>query len=311
MSDENCMLRNLRQLTAVCTILLFATALYGQDIIDWQPLRSSNRDFRVTIPGKFLINSEGDRTEITVSTATLRISINKRRNVWGKNYAQTIKFSEGENLTRQSFEVGKFVGQRLIHSTPKRYSVSIYASSPKNYYSVNLSTSLENDPDFKRLLSSLRLDEESLFTVEGYGSPTPLDSAALVIDDLPSSPIVREFVKKPTNKDVIVKYEQIEKKIAIDSDEGNKYSRTVIILRKPYAKYTDSARYDGIEGTIRARVKLLENGQVGEIVVDPTLDKSLARNVAEAAKGIKFIPAEIDGKPVSATITFEYSFDIY
>lgn len=65
------------------------------------------------------------------------------------------------------------------------------------------------------------------------------------------------------------------------------------------------------EGRIYATVEFRADGTIGAVLIDPRLDRSLAMNVAYAIAKIKFVPAEIDGKPVSVTKHVHYEFDIY
>ena len=59
------------------------------------------------------------------------------------------------------------------------------------------------------------------------------------------------------------------------------------------------------------RVTLLANGSIGRIALTKSLDQDLDRQAFAAAKQIKFIPAEMDGKPVDTTVQVSYSFSIY
>ena len=90
-------------------------------------------------------------------------------------------------------------------------------------------------------------------------------------------------------------------------DESNKLT----IISKPAAKYTDAARENDIEGSVRLKVTMLASGEVGSITVVRGLPDGLTDQAIEAARKIKFEPAKIEGKPVSKTVTIDYSFDIY
>jgi len=90
-----------------------------------------------------------------------------------------------------------------------------------------------------------------------------------------------------------------------------KYSRPLLILRRPAVRYTDTARERNISGTVRFHVTFLADGHVGPIKLISAVDRSLAYNAFDAAKKIKFIPAEIGGQKVDVTKMIEYSFTIY
>ena len=85
------------------------------------------------------------------------------------------------------------------------------------------------------------------------------------------------------------------------------YSRSLIVLRKPKAAYSRKS----VEGIVRLRVTFLPDGTLGQITLLRSLHKDLDKSAFDAAKKIKFLPAEIDGKPVEVSRIFEYGFDIY
>jgi TonB family protein len=87
-------------------------------------------------------------------------------------------------------------------------------------------------------------------------------------------------------------------------------SRQLIILSKPRAHFTDKARERGIQGIVKVTVTFLASGTIGAIRITKSLDPGLDKSVFEAAKRIKFLPAEVDGKPVDTKRTFEYGFSI-
>ena len=83
------------------------------------------------------------------------------------------------------------------------------------------------------------------------------------------------------------------------------------VTSKPRAPYTETAKYNGIEGSVRLRVELLANGTIGEIVPLSHLSHGLTEQAVEAAKQIRFEPKTIKGVPVDSSVTMEYTFSLY
>src|SRR5262245_31618466 len=77
------------------------------------------------------------------------------------------------------------------------------------------------------------------------------------------------------------------------------------ILSKPPPQYTESARLAGVSGTVRVAAVLSATGRVAGIVVLNSLPNGLTRQAIDAAKHIRFVPAMVDGKPVSQSIVLE------
>jgi len=86
---------------------------------------------------------------------------------------------------------------------------------------------------------------------------------------------------------------------------------SVIVLSKPRASYVDKARAGNVQGVIRLKLVFAEDGSIPNIVVLNDLPGGLLRQTLLSAIRIKFLPKEINGKPVSTIVTFEYSFTIY
>ena len=83
------------------------------------------------------------------------------------------------------------------------------------------------------------------------------------------------------------------------------------ITSKPKAAYTDIARAEEVQGTVRLKVTLLANGEVGSVTVVNSLPRGLTEQAIAAARKIRFEPAMVNGVAVSKTITIDYSFTIY
>lgn len=83
-----------------------------------------------------------------------------------------------------------------------------------------------------------------------------------------------------------------------------------IITYKPFVSFTEEARRQVVNGTIRVRAVLNKDGKVSRVLVVNPLCCGLTENAVFAASQIKFKPAIKDGKPVSIFLFLEYSFSI-
>jgi TonB family protein len=78
------------------------------------------------------------------------------------------------------------------------------------------------------------------------------------------------------------------------------------ITAQPRAVYTSSATEKNIQGVVRLKVVFLATGHIGGISIVSGLPEGLTEKAIEAAKNIKFNPAEW-----TVTKTVEYRFTIY
>ena len=82
-------------------------------------------------------------------------------------------------------------------------------------------------------------------------------------------------------------------------------------ISKPKASYTDQARTNQIQGTVRLRVTFTASGQIGSIAPVAGLPYGLTEQAIAAARQIRFEPAKRNGVPIPTTAVVEYNFNIY
>ena len=82
------------------------------------------------------------------------------------------------------------------------------------------------------------------------------------------------------------------------------------ILSRPEPQYTDAARTNLVSGTVVLRAVFAVDGTVQHILVIRPLPDGLTEMAVKAARQIKFVPATINGRPVSQFIQIEYNFRI-
>ena len=92
---------------------------------------------------------------------------------------------------------------------------------------------------------------------------------------------------------------------------GREVGTKARVLAKPEPGYTEPARRAGTEGVVVLRAIFAADGTVQHIFVVSALPNGLTERAVAAARKIKFVPAERDGKPVSTYIQLEYNFNLY
>ena len=83
------------------------------------------------------------------------------------------------------------------------------------------------------------------------------------------------------------------------------------VLSKPEPQYTERARSQGVRGTVVLRAIFADDGRVKHIIVVRSLPDGLTEMALAAARRIKFVPATLNGLPVSVFIQLEYNFNLY
>jgi TonB family protein len=70
--------------------------------------------------------------------------------------------------------------------------------------------------------------------------------------------------------------------------------------------YPDSARKNGVQGTLKASMTLGENGKVRDIKILQTLPFGVEDAVVKGLQNFYFKPAKRDGQPVPVTMLFDF-----
>ncbi len=82
------------------------------------------------------------------------------------------------------------------------------------------------------------------------------------------------------------------------------------ILGRPTPDYTDEARRNQIEGSVKVSVLLKADGTVSEVKVARGLGYGLDEKAVEAARQLRFVPAQKDGHAVSVRLFLEFKFSL-
>jgi protein TonB len=92
---------------------------------------------------------------------------------------------------------------------------------------------------------------------------------------------------------------------------GDEVTTKARVLAKPEPRYTEEARRAQITGTVVLRLVFSADGIVRHILVVRALPFGLTEAAIQAARGIRYTPATIDGVPVSMFVQLEYNFNLY
>lgn len=192
-----------------------------------------------------------------------------------------------------------FNGRQYRHNTGVSFSTIRYFLTHRRLYVVEAVARVENNPAAGRFLSSFRLGEGRNAAVAA--SPSPRHES-----DSPAAAPPAEAATAASGAAVAVGQQQSQERIY----RVTEVSHRAVIVARPAPPYTDAARAGGITGTVVLRVVLSATGQVIHIVPVQRLEHGLTENAITAARHIKFLPAEIDERPVSSYAQIVYNFDM-
>lgn len=189
-----------------------------------------------------------------------------------------------------SFNYAGFPGQQQVTKYKDLYAVTQYIIIQKRLYTIEAVARDEHNPGINRFLSSLKLTPP----IKLGGSN--VDGTAL------------EVAPAESDEKAIAQTSEVDVSQAV---APTRTTRKAVILYRSEPSFTEEARKRNIEGVVRLRVVLTSWGRVANIEVQKGLNGGLTERAVEAARHIKFLPAEKDGRLVSQYITIEYNFNFY
>jgi hypothetical protein len=297
-------------ITLFLTFIL-SLAAAAQEAQKWTRIANSKGDFTVRIPPNFLVDNEGGTYRVYAfdNQATIKVEIVETSDA--KSRLETMRrFSAGKDVSVSRFEKGNFSGDVFDYKKESGASVAIYMASLEAFITVSAYAKEEKKAAVIKFLYSIKLNNQALFKDAASGNPDAEE--AIPLASLKTSPIVLSMLKIADANKSPVKYAlEDAKKNEKEAEDTPKYSRGLIVLRKPRVLYTDKARENNVSGIVRMKILFRSDGQVGEITVLQKLPDGLTNEAIKAARKIKFVPAEIDGKPVDLVKAVEYTFTLY
>jgi len=292
----------------------------------WTRVQSAAGDFSIAIPEGFFValdaqgfiasNSVGSRAVEYTNVRSLSsfrdglamyaesYKINEKDSKRALEYL--IRLGPGADVTTS--QLGSVENKQVVYSKPTYYVINYFVIGSAVYV-IGAAAREANNPLFAEFLGSILINGKPIFNTH---STNPLEtSSTVLLTDLQETPL-EVFGNLNRIK------EEKRKKAALSSsavtapppakDEGTK---SLVILQKVPAMYTDDARKANEQGAVRLRISFLPNGHIGKITVVSALSYGLTESAIRAAKRMKFIPVEKNGIPEARELTLEYGFSIY
>ncbi len=298
-------------MSRVCTFLIlivFTTGLYAQtgEVQKWTKFLSSSKDFSVTLPSDLITYPTDNYWTLTSHNSEVAFVVTFSNSSKAKTDLDGIRAkNEYPDLVFSRFRTGDFVVDiGKIEKTP--FYISIDAASSKGLYRIWITGKNADSPKFLRILNSIALQGNPL--IKGAKSDEWIVDSELSIESIKTSPVINDELLRKRMKNSDTKIGNIELK---QTELNVIYSRPFLMLKKDRPSYTDDARARGVQGTIKMLVTFKGNGDIGPISIISGLPSGLNNEAVVAARKIRFLPAEVEGKPFDTVKIVTYSFAIY
>jgi TonB family protein len=224
----------------------------------------------------------------------------------GDQWIDALKKNPSRSGTKADYTVGEAEVHTYRFADESIYRFSVYVASRSGYYSVTTTSASENNATLAPIILSIRLN--GVQVVKDFRGQVPTAAASFRASSLKSSEVISAALKRKQTEPI----EIVHDSMSVPPHFAEKqFSRGVIIVRKPPARYSEEARNEGVSGTVRLRILFKANGNIGRITIQKGLSSGSNEQAIAAAREIKFVPAEVLGVPTDSELTFEYGFRVF
>jgi hypothetical protein len=222
--------------------------------------------------------------------------------------------SARDGFSCATIKVAHSVGE-VCSSVKEGYLMQMRLGTQQAMYEISIAAESLDTPDLRRFMGSMRVEGQEVFRADS-GTMSVGEIKEVSLGSLKRSSLCEDAVNSPESKEAKVVYD-LDGKYEFGLEEPTeilwytiKYSRPLIVLRQPRADFKPIVAESPPRGVVKLRVVFGKNGQISEITVLQAADPAQTRSSIEAVKKIKFLPAEIDGKPVAITRVLRYGVNV-
>lgn len=286
----------------------------SQSEIKWIRIESPDKDWSFAIPDGYLADIDGENYIIYFRSEGLSIRVVTDEL---KNAKKRLKFnmsflSADELKEYKFFEVGDFIGgySKSEKEDSNFASYSLRFASDSGLSTIYISDSISGGEIAQKFLKSIHLGDKFIFT----STNTRVNDEQIInISSLTTDKSILDAVRveDSNQKELIKSLEKDDQSKDESKNDKETYSKPLLVVRRPRPSYTNNARERRISGFAKLKVSFLANGRIGDIELITSLDKGLDKAAFNAAKKIKFLPAEINGLPVNVNKIVQYNFTVY
>ncbi|MCY7345508.1 MAG: energy transducer TonB [Pyrinomonadaceae bacterium] len=312
----------MEKISLIFSFILFVFVFNGvaQEKYDWTRIESENKEISVSLPSNFLVDAvkkDYDNQRLRIigfqNGVQMELLIYDMENP--KKYLQQLKV-DGESKKIGSGDDGFTLKRTSSKDDGKYFADTILLASKNNFYCFIVTAETADKSEISQFLYSIKARGKSIFVDKNRANT--VTEKFVSTGELKTSPEVSAALNQ-TADDSSRKVNYEFKKVAPDKDADDFSIRAPIILVEPHISGKSSAVRPGFNaswlgqnsGAATFKVKLLSNGQIGDITVFSISDRRILYELVEAVKRVKFLPAVKNGKTVDSEWTVNLKGENY
>jgi len=274
----------------------------------WTRIETDNKEFSMAFPPNSIIDAEDRKFGQKLRVFSFQNGVEMQLQITQSSMVpyNLKSIQPSDNTKTVSFKVGDFtILKAESQSSDRKFFRTFQIIRKDTMYFVTISAKTGMEKEISRFLFSINLQGKPLFVQK---EKLNLPEETVSVSSVKTSPeVVEAFERKLEKKKINVTYEASSTNF--DDEEIESLTRKAIILDRPYPVYNSnfSASVPTVEiYSAKLKVTFLANGQIGDITVLSLSNKDFTKLCIEAAQKIRFIPAQINGKPADSTQLIEY-----
>jgi hypothetical protein len=274
-------------------IILAAVNCFAQET-KWTRIEFE-KTVSVSVPDGFLVDVEknsGDRKfRIMYYIKDFQIELNIYKSDYSK---QSVNNYRMETNDSEKIEVEKIIARRLISTMYDLKSNVVVIGTKKLFYNLRVQMKSEDDPIAMQFINSIKINGKIAFPQKSEN----ISEVAILDSTLKTSSEIQSAWNRVVSKSEEYTNASSIKEIMKQTNPTEKYLREPIFIENPYYSISKNIIPEILSillsgnrgkdlGKIAASVKLLANGETGEIKIFSTADKKMTKFVVRAIRGLK------------------------
>lgn len=270
----------------------------------WTTYQDAKQKLLFDAPGRVTINKNESMMILHAfeNGAYILVRHDKLKNA--QKAVKEFKFSDlPKGSEKQRIVKAGYTAWRVAVRYPRYTTTIFYIGCGDEYYVAEVEAASGN-PSADRFIASFRIAGESF--VDRPSVPVADAKLAVTFDKLDVTADVKNALAVKDQKDGPIEFADLDDDLPLDL---SLYSRPLMMIRNPRPKMTNDAANRLMNGIVRANIEFLSTGEIGKIVIDNWSGPWQTKEIIASIRKAKFIPAEIDHKPVTVTKTLQFILD--
>lgn len=287
--------------------VFFATAENAM-ATNWVRIEGWMKEFSLRMPEGYFAYKNREKNVIALSSYKDKVSINVSVNGALAPRQRLVGLEDKYDTVDCKYDYytqGPLAGKIFTCQSDKQFSKTIYMATQSRFFKIVVGADSPNNVNVSLFLMALKFQGAPTFP--SYREPPDPRDKVISEHDIKSDPLVKEYSKMADHNPRFRQSRDTTEKL-IDADTPI-YSRPVIIVKSEKVKTPIGLLKDSQSIRVKLKIRFKSNGEIDEVELLDSNNNDYATAVADSVRGMRFVPAQIDGIDVTVTRILEFGYD--